>query len=166
MSINIYWHKLNPSAIIPTKRDEDAGFDIYSIEDEFTLAPHTQHLFSTGLSVAITPGYWLMAFDRGSTGSKGLHVHCGVVDNGYKGEIFICLNNDNPFPVRFTRDPQVTKPTMINNCLLYPFSKAIAQLIPIAQPQAISAECGDDEWNECFAHNSERGDGKLGASGK
>ena len=29
----IKWHKLNPKAKIPTKRDEEAGFDIYTLED-------------------------------------------------------------------------------------------------------------------------------------
>ena len=99
--MNIKWHKLNDKAKIPTKRDEDAGFDIYTIEDNVLLMPGEKYLFSTGLAVAAEPGYWLMAMDRGSTGSRGLHIHCGVVDNGYRGELFICLCNDNNYNAAF-----------------------------------------------------------------
>lgn len=94
-TINIKWFLMNEKAKLPTKSKENAGFDIYTIEDFVELKPHSQHLFSTGLCAAVDEGYWLMAFDRGSTGSKGMHVHCGVVDNGYRGEIFICIKNDN-----------------------------------------------------------------------
>ena len=106
--MKINWYKLNDKAKIPTKRDEDAGFDIYTIEDNVLLMPGEKHLFSTGLAVAAESGYWLMAMDRGSTGSRGLHIHCGVIDNGYRGELFICLCNDNPYPVKFTS--QILKP--------------------------------------------------------
>ena len=104
-----------------------------------------------------------MAFDRGSTGSKGIHTHCGVVDNGYRGEIFICLSNDNNFPVKFTT--AVDKVIFQDNVLCYPTSKAIAQLIPILQPEVDSVEVDDKEW-ELVSGNTERGATKLGESGK
>ena len=108
--MQIKWHKLNDKAIIPTKREEDAGFDIYTIEDDVLLNPGEKRLFSTGLAAAPEKGWWLLAYDRGSTGSKGIHTHCGVVDNGYRGEIFICLCNDNPMtPVLFTSKVFFTK---------------------------------------------------------
>ena len=78
----INWYKFDPKAKIPTKRDEDAGFDIYTIEDNVILQPFEKRLFATGLGAAPTPGYWLMAMDRGSTGSRGIHTHCGIIDNG------------------------------------------------------------------------------------
>ena len=161
--MNIFWHKLDEKAIIPTKRDEDAGFDIYTIENDVVLEPFSKHLFRTGLSVALSKGWWLMAFDRGSTGSKGIHTHCGVVDNGYRGEIFICLSNDNNFPVKFTT--AVDKVILQDNVLYYPTSKAIAQLIPVLQPEVDSVELDDKDW-ELVSGNTERGATKLGESGK
>lgn len=174
--MNIYWHKTDSRAIIPTKRNEDAGFDIYSIDDMVTLMPGEKHLFSTGLQAAPSEGYWLLAFDRGSTGSKGIHTHCGVIDNGYRGEIFICLCNDNDYPVIFTR--QIIKPILkehefwfdhngkeqVGKVYYYPLSKAIAQIIPIEQPHVLTTEVNDEVWAQLC--NTERGDGKLGASGK
>lgn len=165
--MNIYWKKLTPNAIIPTKRKEDAGFDIYTIEDNIILQPFEKRLFRTGIAAAATPGYWLLAMDRGSTGSRGIHTHCGIIDNGYRGEIFICLCNDNKYPVKFTS--KVDKPTFISNehyesSLQYPISKGIAQIIPIPQPEVESREVTDEEWMQMC--NTERGIGKLGDSGK
>lgn len=168
LPVDVYWHKFNDAAKIPTKRDEDAGFDIYTIEDDVILMPHEKRLFSTGLGAAIDKGYWLMAFDRGSTGSRGIHTHCGVVDNGYRGEIFICLCNDNDkLPILFTsKATKIEEKTIApyGTVLVYPTSKGIAQLIPMEQPKIKSQEASDELWE--LLCNTERGDGKLGASGK
>lgn len=158
----IGWHKLDTRAIIPTKRNEDAGFDIYTIEREIILAPHETRLFSTGIAMAVNEGYWVMAKDRGSTGSIGLHTHCGVIDSGYRGEIFICINNNNNIPVIFT--DAVKKTTREENCIKYPTSKGIAQLIVVPQPEVESIELGAEEFAATL--NTERGTSKLGASGK
>lgn len=163
-AINIKWFLMNDKAKLPTKTDENAGFDIYTTEDYVKLEPHTQHLFATGICAAVDKGYWLMAFDRGSTGSKGMHVHCGVVDNGYRGEIFICIKNDNDYPIIVTRS--VDKPYFedLPKIFYYPANKAIAQLIPVAQPVVKSSQCNAEEWE--LLCNTERGKGKLGSSGK
>jgi dUTP pyrophosphatase len=166
-TLSIYWHKTRPDAIIPTKRGEDAGFDVYTNE-EIILKPFSKHLFSTGIQYYTADNYWLMAFDRGSTGSKGLHTHCGVCDKGYRGEVFICLCNDNPYPVKFSK----TEPAgMVKNddeeYFVYNINKAIAQLIPVRMPHVICSEISDSDWEDIIAFNqSERGATKLGESGK
>ena len=187
--MNIKWFKLNPKAIIPTKTEAAAGFDIYTIENNIIMPPHSQKLFSTGLAVVPEEGWWLMVFDRGSTGSKGLHVHCGVIDNDYRGEIFICLKNDNPYEVHLNKNEQPgvhshkekqLKPIVIKDgiesaamhyeeveifdYMVYPLNKAIAQIIPVAQPTVASEEISLEEWNKL--KDTERGAGKLGSSGK
>lgn len=166
------WHKLDPRAIIPTKEPEAAGLDIYTIEENFTMAPHSQHLFKTGLAVAIEEGWWLKIEDRGSTGSKGLHIHCGIVDNDYRGEIFVCIKNDNPYAVKFT-DEEVagmhewnadSEAKWYEKYYVYPIHKAIAQVIPILQPIVSSGEATDEEWEKLKV--TKRGEGKLGSTGK
>ena len=107
-----------------------------------------------------------MAMDRGSTGSKGIHINCGVIDNNYRGEIFICLNNDNDFPIKFTdaEEPglhshkeQMHDPVSDNSLayrlktvevidyLVYPVSKAIAQIIVVPQPIINNRELTSEE---------------------
>ena len=49
----IYWDLLNVMAKMPTKRDEDAGFDIYSDSaEDIILKPSETKFFSTGLRSA------------------------------------------------------------------------------------------------------------------
>lgn len=182
--VNLGWYKLNKTAIIPTKTENNAGFDIYTIENDIILEPHSQHLFATGLAAVVDKGWWLMACDRGSTGSKGIHIHCGVVDNNYRGEIFICLNNDNNYPIKFTnkeaagwhthkerQQQQVGdslalcwKEVDIIDYFVYSADKAIAQLVLIPQPIISSYELTTDEWEK--VKDTDRGEGKLGSSGK
>ena len=160
--VKILWHKLTPDATIPPKRAEDAGFDIYTTETDVLLQPHEKHLFKTDLTYWIDKEHWLMGADRGSTGSRGLHIHCGICDQGYRGEIFICICNDNDFPVHFSSS--AASISMKDHVLEYPTTKAIAQLIPMPLLPVESAEAGE-EWEE-LCHDSERGSTKLGASGK
>ena len=103
-----------------------------------------------------------MGADRGSTGSRGLHIHCGICDQGYRGEVFVCICNDNDFPVHFSSS--AASISMKDHVLEYPTTKAIAQLIPMPLLPVESAEVGE-EWEE-LCHDSERGSTKLGASGK
>ena len=189
-SIKLGWYKLKPEATIPTKTPDNAGYDIYTIEKDVMLMPHEHKLFSTGLAAVVSEGWWLMAMDRGSTGSKGIHIHCGVIDNNYRGEIFICLNNDNDYPVKFTdaeepgprthterltesatphKDGTVPavmyiKTVEVMDYFVYPTSKAIAQIMPIPQPIVESYEIDGEAWKKL--KNTDRGDGKLGSSGK
>lgn len=184
-AVQLGWYKLKDAAIVPSKTENNAGFDIYTTEKNIVLNPHEHHLFSTGLAVVVEPGWWLMAMDRGSTGSKGIHIHCGVIDNNYRGEVFICLKNDNNYPIKFTDDEEpglhthkeqihdpignnglayTIKNVEVVDYFVYPVSKAIAQIIVIPQPKVNSRELSDAEW-ETYK-NTDRGDGKLGSSGK
>lgn len=182
--VKLGWYKLNKKAIIPTKTEDNAGFDIYTIEEDFILEPHTNHLFSTGLSAVVEKGWWLMAADRGSNGSKNAHIHCGIIDNNYRGEIFICLNNDNDYPIKFTNKEPAgfhshketvqdylpnslayrLKEIDIIDYLVYPVSKGIAQIVLIPQPEVENYEMSEQEWND--NKDTSRGAGKLGSTGK
>ena len=48
--------------------------------------------------------------------------------------------------------------------MVYPLNKAIAQIIPVAQPTVVSEEISLEEWNKL--KDTERGAGKFGSSGK
>lgn len=132
------------------------------------MEPHETKMIPTGLGCIIEPGYWLQAVDRGSTGSKGLHTHCGIIDEQYVGEIFIALHNTNPYPVYITGEVENVcfKEDMTGEkYMCYPVSKGIAQLIVHRNWESSSAWATEDEWDAAVG-GSERGDGKLGASGK
>lgn len=167
-TIALKWIGVRKGFKIPTKRPSDSGFDVYTTQNNVWLKPHETQLFATGLACAIPEGCWLQAVDRGSTGSKGIHTHCGIIDEQYVGEIFIALNNTNNYPILFTdKVEQVCfKRTWYGRkYLCYPVTKAIAQLIPQRRWDATSELATAEEWEQAV-EKSERGEGKLGASGK
>ena len=72
MREKLYFAKLRPEAVIPSKRDEDAGYDIYACfdEDYLLLAPLETRRIPPGLMSAFSPEYNLQLQERGSTGTK------------------------------------------------------------------------------------------------
>ena len=71
---DLVFAKVRPDAIIPTKDNENAGYDIYANfeEDYIIIPPHKTTLISTGIASAISDKYYLQVHERGSTGSKGI----------------------------------------------------------------------------------------------
>lgn len=178
----IKFAKVRPEAIIPSKRDEDMGFDIYACFDEDYIAinPHETKLIPTGIASACNPKYGFLVFERGSTGSKGIARRCGVIDSGYRNEWFIGLTNttdkklfiskldteeliealvidkENPIDWKLADDEVI-------NSIVYPYSKAIAQALIVPVPKVKADEIPYDELKEI---KSERGMGALGSSNK
>ena len=93
MTANVKFAKVKPNAIIPSKRDEDMGFDIYACfdEDYMVINPHETRLIPTGIASSCDSDYGFLVFERGSTGSKGIARRCGVIDSGYRNEWFISI---------------------------------------------------------------------------
>ena len=163
----IYWDKLNEKAKVPNKRDEDAGFDIYTTDDECILKPGETKFFGTGLRSAFQKEFWIEIKERGSTGAVGLSVRSGVIDSGYRGEWKIMLTNINKYPVVFSHS--VDKVTYVYSKVfkkkikkvIYPLSKAIAQAVVVPLPHI---SCRPWDYSKIAA--SERGETGWGASGK
>ena len=160
--------RLDKRAILPSKRDEDAGYDLYAVLDEdfFIFKPGQLHLFPTKISIEIPRDWVFYIAERGSTGSKGISKRCGVVDSGYRGEIFVALNNTSDKTVVFYREDNEKLDSFLqenslsrDNVTLYPLSKGIAQGMLLYCPHVQVEEV--HELGE-----SVRGDGALGSSNK
>lgn len=161
--------KLKKDAVIPCKRDEDAGFDLYGLfEDDFEIfMPGDIKLIPTGISIEFPNDWVFYVAERGSTGSKGISRRCGVIDSGYRGELFVATNNTSNKPVIFSK---YTEGEILDNFLkengfekdsitIYPQNKAIAQ--------GMLLYCPHVEVEEVYElTNSLRGDGALGSSNK
>lgn len=197
---DLVFSKVRPDAIIPTKEEENAGYDIYAnFENEFLIIPpHKTTLIPTGIASAMSDKYYLQVHERGSTGSKGIKYSAGVIDSSYRGEIFIALTNTNSIEViisKLTLDELATKYGINNKygtyikydsnygegnayiiassvntpitegltAIIYPYTKAIAQLIVHEVPKMNVKEISYDELK---AIPSKRGTGSLGSSGK
>lgn len=100
MSLKIKIKKLHKDAIIPTYANPgDAGMDITAISKK-----HDEHgniVYGTGLAFEIPEGYVCLMFPRSSNSKKDLILSnsVGVLDSGYRGEIFFkfkpLLTEDN-----------------------------------------------------------------------
>lgn len=160
--------RLDKRATLPSKRDEDAGYDLYAVleEDFFLFKPGQVHLFPTKISIEIPRDWVFYIAERGSTGSKGISRRCGVIDSGYRGEIFVALNNTSDKPVVFFKEDNEALDKFLeennlsrDNATLYPQSKGIAQ--------GMLMYCPHVEVEEVQGlSESIRGEGVLGSSQK
>ena len=161
----LVFNKVNDTATIPSKRLDDAGYDLYANYPEGTdhveIKPHHSILVPTGIRTAIPQGFVGLVEERGSTGSINLKRNAGVVDSNYRGEIFVALYNGNDKIVVLSR--YLDKVTENANGIYYPMNKAIAQMVVIPVPEFEVVEYTTEEFNKL---TTERGEGKLGSSGK
>lgn len=91
--------------------EEDAGMDLFSAEDE-SLLPGEYKLISTGLSVAIPPGYAGFVYPRsGLALNHGVTVlnADGVIDPGYRGEIGVILINHGTDSFQIQRGDRIAQ---------------------------------------------------------
>ena len=167
MNDKILFAKVKPNAIIPSKREEDGAYDIYACfdEDYIEIKPNEAKLIPTGIASAFDKKYRIVFQERGSTGKISLKVNAGLIDSGFRGEWFVCLNNSSDEIIRI--DKNVNSNTYQNyygkETVYYPYSKAICQAkiqeVPIVDIEEIPYE-------ELKNIPSERGMGALGSSNK
>lgn len=161
--VEIKWAKVREDAIIPTKNEEDAGYDVYAnFEDEYlAIPPHSTVMVPTGIASALPEEYYFQIQERGSTGTIGMKYGSGVLDSGYRGEWFVPITNTNDKFLFITKE--VEEKEVFANAINYPYSKAIAQAILLPVPKTKSVEISFEELQKI---PSKRGDGALGSSGK
>jgi dUTP pyrophosphatase len=167
----LYFAKTHPEAKIPSKRFEDAGYDFYACfdEDEMVLTKHKPNLVPTGIATSMPPKYFLnLKHERGSTAKYGMSVLAGVVDSGFRGQIWInIVPTYKDVVISKTYDfPKVdgkVKPVELEDKIMYPYELAIAQatleLVPNVDVKEISYE-------KLEKIPSIRGKTQLGESGK
>jgi len=162
--VDIYFAKAKEGAIIPSKLDENAGYDIYACfeEDYMIIEPHKTVMIPTGIKSAVSADYYFQIFERGSTGTKGMGQRCGVIDSGYRGEWFVPVTNHNgeKTVVIAKKDADVSA---FESVIIYPYEKAICQAVLLPVPKTLVHEISEDE---IMAMESMRGEGALGSSKK
>lgn len=161
--------KVNPDAVIPVKRNTDAGYDCYACfeEDYIIIEPHQTKLIPLGIASAFTEKWAFILKERSSVGSKGQIMATSVVDSSYRGEIFACIGNltDKKFIiVKGHVDRKLLEEDLKTRKIIYhPYSKAIAQGLILPVPKM---EVEEIDYETLKAIESERGTGCLGSSGK
>ena len=92
---------------IPSKKEEDAGYDFYACfeEDFFVIEALSTKAVPTGIATAFSKKYYAQVEERGSTGKVGMKKSSGVIDSGYRGEWFIMTYNANNKPLIISKIP-------------------------------------------------------------
>lgn len=171
---DIFFAKMREGATIPTKKDEDAGYDMYACFDEdfFVIEPYSTRPVTTGIAIAFSKKYYAQIEERSSMGKMGIKKSGGVFDSGYRGEYLICTYNTNSKPFVITKLEEQNIPDKFvvdgkkykkKDVILYPYKKAICQVVLQEIPALKSKEL---TYEQLKAIKSERGAGNFGHSGK
>ena len=91
--MKLYWAKVREDAVIPAKRKEDAGYDLYPCfeEDYLEILPHETRMIPLGVASAFSEDWVMILKERGSTGTKGIAQRAGVIDSGYRKPASVSL---------------------------------------------------------------------------
>lgn len=163
----ILFAKVNENAKIPSKRNEDAGYDIYACfeEKEFVIMPGQVRLVPTGIASAFSNDYVFVLKERGSTGTKNICQRCGIIDSGFRNQWFVPIANNSERTLIISKEYNKTIQCMIGELLVtyYPYDKAITQALLLPVPKT---EIEEVIYEELLKNESERMEGMLGSSGK
>ena len=162
----VYFAKVRPDAIVPSKRDEDGGRDLYACfdEEQIIIQPQTSALIPTGIASAFTSDWVAILKERGSTGVKSIKTGAGVIDSGFRNEWQMCMYNGNDKPILITKETNKdTLKILEDDYVVYPYSKAICQILILPVPKLTIKEIS---YDEILKIPSERNLGMLGSSQK
>lgn len=115
-------------------------------------------LIPTGIASAFSKDYVGIIKERSSTGVKGIKVSAGIIDSGFRNEIFIAIYNGNDRTIRISK-----KEILRYDEIYYPYNKAIAQLLLLPVPKFDIIELS---YKELLDIKSERGLDMLGSTNK
>lgn len=184
-NVTIKFSKENERCIIPSKSNENAGYDLYAdpeLEIIF-IEPLATAMVSTGIRSIIPEDYYAQIQERGSTGVKAMKYGAGVIDSSYRGIWNIVITNCSSKPLVIYDETKISEDDIVDsliakigvlgktidrnkildNLILYPMSKGIAQFVLLPVPKTKIEEV---TVNEILSNKTERMEGKLGSSGK
>ena len=90
----IQYYSDNPEFTVPTNAyGDDAGYDLYAAET-ITILPRSCEGVNCAFHMAIPQGYYGKVFSRsGFVKHHLITVEGGVIDSGYRGEIYVFVFN-------------------------------------------------------------------------
>lgn len=117
LPLKVKANKLHADAKLPEKNNSsDSGYDFFIVKDSdfngevCVLGAGQRKVFSTGISLELPHPFGMLLKDRSGMAVKdGIHVLAGVIDNGYRGEIKICLINLSDKSRTFSRGQKVAQ---------------------------------------------------------
>ena len=168
----ICFAKIRPNATIPTKRVEDAGYDMWACfdEDYFVIEPGKTRGIPTGIAAAFSDKYYIQIEERSSMVKFNAKKSAGVFDSGYRGEYFIMTYNigDKPFVISKIEYDDMPKKFVVggktygkDKVTVFPYKKAVCQAVVLIVPKLKTKELS---YDELLSIPSERKTGGFGSS--
>ena len=179
MDNTFYFARVKEDAKIPSKIEENGGYDIYACfeEDYIAIPPHEIALIPTGIASSFSDEYVVILKERGSTGTKNMALRAGVLDSGFRSEWIVPIANNSDVWMFISKIPMEEvidkRSTHIGNQkiidrredsgIYHSYDKAICQALILPVPKINIVEIPYEELKNI---PSERGTGMLGSSGK
>lgn len=166
----IGFKRLSVDAVIPTKAHEtDSGFDLYASEDVI-IEPGETAVVPTGIAVQLPAGMEAQVRPRsGVTSKTKLRVQLGTIDNDYRGDIGVIVDNTwRKYASKFTKnyvkldglpEPVVGGYSCSKGTYLIRKGDKLAQLVVQYLPQVQAVEVDGD------LSDTARGSGGFGSTG-
>ena len=98
----------------------DAGFDLFAAEGLKLWAGATMKV-PVGFAMQLPRGTYAHIHARSSLAINGITVPAGVIDEGYRGELFVMLHNDWLCPNSYVN---IEKGSKIAQMIIHPFHSA------------------------------------------
>lgn len=160
--VKIKFAKVYENAVIPSKRDEDAGYDCFPcFEEDYLIIEALETKFvPLGIASAISEDYQFILKERGSTGSKGLAVRAGVIDSGFRNQWLLPITNLSNKRFIIAKKPEEFN---ADENLVFSYEKAICQAILLPVPKTEVEEISYEDLQKIA---SLRGLDMLGSTDK
>lgn len=169
MPLEIGFKRLSDNAILPTKAHaSDSGFDLFAAQDVI-IAPGETVVVPTDIAVQLPQGYEAQVRPRsGITSKTKLRVQLGTVDESYRGNIGIIMDNIAPkidsetgefFLVDGTKTILIEYDANFDGTYYVRKGDKIAQLVVQPIPTTVAVEITGE------LEDSDRGASGFGSSG-
>jgi len=83
--------RLSPDATVPSKAKQgDGGWDLYTSKEVIAVKDAIT-VINTDIALAIPLGYVGFVKERSGLALRGVEIHGGVIDSGYRGEVKVIV---------------------------------------------------------------------------
>lgn len=117
--LNIKIKKVTNGATIPKySREGDSALDLYST-DNCVILPEERQLIHTGVAISLPDEYCALILPRSGNATKyGISIvnSPGLIDSNYRGEIMVCLlNNDRSSSFEVKQGDRIAQMLILNH---------------------------------------------------
>lgn len=164
-SNTVHFIKVHPDAKIPTKRCGDGCYDLYAcLPSNVYIEPGETKLIPTGIASVFSHKYRIGFRERGSNTQWNGIIMAGQIDSNYRGEYFVAVHNGGNKTIALEVSSEYSDICSEEKMIHVPVEeKALCQFAIERVSQVFTVE---SPLKYLQKHDSERGSGCLGSSGK